>query len=173
MLRIFYSCYGSAHSSILASAIHLGNLPDDRRPTCREILDLPGFDRMEGRDIGTPLFIGRDERGVEVYAIGFRSGRQIMSHAVYSLLAAYGAPRQDLLLVNSLAYVNLLTRCGGFLSRQLGIVSVGRPLAAFGIWLSYLDFVAMVREVKTKRDSLLQGKAGCSSLSGRDDERRQ
>jgi len=155
MLRIFYSCYGSAHSSILASAIHLGKLPAERRPSCREILDLPGFDRMESRNIGTPIFIGRDDRGVEVYAIGFRSGRYLLAQAVTSLLRIYGIPEQEMLLVNSLAYVNLLTRLGGFLSRRLGLVSVGRPLAGFGIWLSYPDFAAMVQKVKARRDALL------------------
>lgn len=157
MLRIFYSCYGSAHSSIMASAVHLGMLPADRRPTCREIIGLPWFDRMENRQIGTPLFIGRDERGIEVYAIGFRSGRYILTQAVLSLLRIFGIPEQEMLLVNTLVYANLLTRCGGFLSRRLGLVSVGRPLAGLGIWLSYPDFAALVEEVKTKRDTLLPG----------------
>ncbi|MGB3963216.1 MAG: DUF3189 family protein, partial [Tepidanaerobacteraceae bacterium] len=35
-MKIFYCCYGSAHSSVVAASIHLGLLPSDRVPTSRE-----------------------------------------------------------------------------------------------------------------------------------------
>ncbi len=167
-LKIFYTCYGSAHSSILASAIHMGLLPSDHRPPPEVILALPRFDKTVAGEVGTPLYIGADERGVPVYAIGLKCGKIFLRRAISSLLRLYSIPEQNLIMVNALDYVNLITRLGGSLSRGLGWVALGRPLVALGIWQTYHDFVGMVARVKQNRDErLLAGGQEPFSVDGR------
>ncbi|MFY9217196.1 MAG: DUF3189 family protein, partial [Tepidanaerobacteraceae bacterium] len=51
--------------------------------------------------------------------------------------------------------VNLLTKIGGFFSRRLGFVTVGRPLTILGIQLKYRDFVELVKAVKKREQNKL------------------
>lgn len=154
-LRILYHCYGSAHSSVLASAIHVGLMPSDRRPSLREIMAMPRFDRMEADNLGKPRYIGMDERNVEVFIVGLGSGKILLRRSIDDLLRACGIPSDRLLIINALTQVNTLTRVGGFLSRGLGWVAIGRPLAAIGIWQKYFAFVHLVLGAKEQRDRLL------------------
>ena len=59
-MKIIYSCYGGAHSSVVASAIHLGYLPMNRIPTEDEILSIPYYDQSPKELRGTPIYIGTD-----------------------------------------------------------------------------------------------------------------
>ncbi|HHV62208.1 MAG TPA: DUF3189 family protein [Firmicutes bacterium] len=147
-MRIIYHCYGSAHSSVVAAAIHVGILPSDRVPSAREILDVPHFDRTGSDEIGTCFFMGEDEGGNHVYIMGMGHAKDIVRRAIYSILEIYGIPRSDLLLVNALPQVGLITRVGGVLSRRIGLVRAGRPLTIYGIQRSYRNFVRMVASIK-------------------------
>ena len=69
-MKLFYCCYGGAHTSVTCACIHLGYLPDDRIPAASEFLSVPYYDKMENRDLGTPVFMGRDEMGWDIYIIG-------------------------------------------------------------------------------------------------------
>ena len=60
-MHVIYYCYGSAHSSVISAAIHLGRLPSDRVPTQEEMMRLTDFDRTESWQIGTLFFKGHDE----------------------------------------------------------------------------------------------------------------
>jgi len=60
-MHVIYYCYGSAHSSVISAAIHLGRLPSDRAPTQEEMMRLTDFDRTESGQIGTLVFKGHDE----------------------------------------------------------------------------------------------------------------
>ena len=52
MKKIIYSCYGGAHSSIVASAIHIGYLPINRIPTTEEISNTPYYDQAQSDSRG-------------------------------------------------------------------------------------------------------------------------
>lgn len=149
-MKIFYHCYGSAHSSITAANIHLGHLPSQRRATIRELCFQPLFDRARNQEIGTPWFLGTDSAGHEVYSIGLQSGRRQLAAALFDFLAAVGVPPGDMILDDALRHGNLALRIGGLLSRKLGLVRVGRPLSAWGIWLKYWRFVELVDQVKAE-----------------------
>ena len=49
---IIYHCYGGTHSSVMAASLHLGLLPQDKKPTGKELLALPYFDQQSGADFG-------------------------------------------------------------------------------------------------------------------------
>lgn len=147
-MRIFYHCYGSAHTSVIASAIHVGILPMSRRPDPEEIRRVPNFDKFKNSEIGTPIYIGPDEDGNQVYIIGLATGKKIMAGALLDFLLSGGVREGDVYFADALPGANVLTRIGGFLSRQVGLVRIGRPLCAKGIWQTYPQFVELVRRVK-------------------------
>ncbi|AZR72760.1 hypothetical protein BBF96_04745 [Anoxybacter fermentans] len=149
-MKIFYYCYGSAHSSVLAAALHTGMLSIDRLPSIQEIVNLPHYDKTENSEIGTPFFYGYDEMDNEVYIIGMGAGKEVVLNSIKSLLKDCGIPGTSYVFINTLSKVNWWTRIGGFLSRALGLVSLGRPLTVYGLKKTYFEFVKMV--VKAKRD---------------------
>lgn len=148
--RVVYVCYGSAHSSIVAANLHLGRLPDSRRALPGELLAAPRFDQMPHNQIGTLLDMGQDAEGHRVYALGLGSGRDILGRAVLDLVATLGLPSDCVLLVDALTGVHATTRVGGFLSRRLGLVRIGRPLVVAGILADYDRFLGLVRGVRQR-----------------------
>lgn len=144
-MRLFYHCYGSTHSSVVAAAIHLGRLPADRVPTLAEIIALPDFDRIPHREIGRPRLVGRDSDGREIYVLGTRGNHRLVKRAVRDFLhLALGRQPGDLRFINVLPAAGILLRIGGFLSRRLGLVFPGRYLAAWGVRSSYQGLAAIV-----------------------------
>ena len=57
-MKIIYNCYGGAHSSVTAAAIHLQMLPETRKPSAAELLNLPYYDAQVGKDHGRIRFLG-------------------------------------------------------------------------------------------------------------------
>jgi hypothetical protein len=149
-MKIFYCCYGSAHSSVVAASIHLGLLPVERIPTSKEIEHLPHYDKTESFEIGTPFFMGRDEYDSEIFILGMASERKLIKKAILSFLKHLSLDTQDLMMIDALKNVNLLTKIGGFTSRRLGLVRIGRPLTIIGIQQKYRHFVKLVQGVKKR-----------------------
>ncbi|MDR6224519.1 DUF3189 family protein [Desmospora profundinema] len=145
-MRLIYHCYGSAHSSVVAAAIHLGRLPSDRLPTLAEVRGLPDFDYARTEEIGTLYFKGKDEYGTDVYTMGFGFYWESGVRAVQSMLEIHDV--HDFHFVRALDSITLLTKVGGSLSRHFGFPSVGRPLAAWGIRKSYPLLLELVDRVK-------------------------
>lgn len=147
-MKIFYCCYGSAHSSVVAASIHLGLLPKDRVPEYQEFERLPYYDKTNSLEIGTPFFMGRDEREMEVYIIGMMNQRELIKRAIISFLEQSKVNTKDIIFVDTLPLVNLKTKIGGILSRRIGLVTLGRPLTIRGIQERYFEFVKLVENVK-------------------------
>lgn len=144
---VVYHCFGGAHTSVVAAAIHLGLLPT--RPSWHEVAAFPLFDRTPTRDRGWPLYLGTDERGRRVYAMG--RGRDGRSTALV-LDGLLRALHLDGRLVNhdTLVCAGPLTKLGGYLSRRLGLVRPGRTLAAVGVTR---DIPRLLRVVEQARAS--------------------
>lgn len=147
-MKIVYSCYGGTHSSRTAAAIHLGHLPMDRVPDARELLTLPRFDRVADDELGIAEFAGIDDRGHHVYVLGRGPWLRIVERAFRSGYQLGGGDPRQLLFVNALPTVNTLMRVGGFLSRRLGWVALGRPLVVYGTRLAYPDLVRLVHATR-------------------------
>lgn len=141
-------CFGRAHSSVVASAIHLGHLDPQRTPTVQELINLPLFDISEANDLGIPKFIGCDTEGCEIYIVGLNGCRVQGQSAIESLAAILAVPSREVLIVETLGAIGWLAKLGGFLSRQLHFVIVGRPIVAQGIIRSYDLLCELVESVK-------------------------
>ncbi|OXT07857.1 hypothetical protein CE561_06390 [Thermoanaerobacterium thermosaccharolyticum] len=151
---VAYICYGSAHSSIVAASIHVGLLPSDRIPTFDEILSMPHYDLTDDNQIGIPFYMGIDEYDNDVYAIGAKSGRKIMMKAVRSFLKESGIGENEIMLIDTLPAIGLLTKVGGMTSRRFKIISVGRPFTVYGIIKKYNNFLDIVNKVKSSLKEL-------------------
>lgn len=146
-MRIFYYCYGSAHSSVIAAAIHLGKLPANRLPTISEICGLPDFDRSSEHQLGMIHYKGKDEWGNRVYTVGLGSNPPMACRTLQSMVHLLGDPK-EFRFYNALQCLKLTGKIGGALSRRYGLRCIGRPLAAWGVRRSYPLLVALVETVK-------------------------
>ncbi|MDD4569966.1 MAG: DUF3189 family protein [Tepidanaerobacteraceae bacterium] len=154
-MKIFYCCYGSAHSSVVAASIHLGLMPVNRIPVANEFMYLPHYDETRSFEIGTPFFMGKDEFNSDVFILGMGSERKLIKKAILSFLTHMGLNSKELLMVDTLHNVNWITKIGGFTSRRLGLISIGRPLTIIGIQQKYRYFIELVNNVKKRELEIL------------------
>lgn len=147
-MHIIYHCYGGAHSSVAAAGIHLGLLPLPN-PSAADILSLPYFDQHTSQDQGRLFFYGVDERGNKVYILGRARAAAIVQQTVKAALRL-AREDDDVLFVNTIPAVNFWMRIGGYLSRRLGWVSIGRPLVTLGTLLAVPRLAALVSRVREK-----------------------
>lgn len=149
-MKLFYFCYGSAHSSVTAANIHLGRLPLTGRPTLGEIINQPVFDRFPHSRLGEATRFGEDEHGNEIYVIGLSSSKPTLSNALRRFLEAQGVAADQVAFADTLHHAGMLMRIGGYASRRLGLIIPGRWLVAVGVWLAYDRFAGQVREVRRR-----------------------
>jgi hypothetical protein len=147
-MKLFYHCFGGAHTSITCASIHLNYLPKDRIPKANEFKTIPYYDKMENKKLGTPIYMGRDELGWDVYVIGMKNGKDVVIPAIKSYINTCPILRNEILFVNALVMLHPITSIGGFASRKLGLVPIGRPMTVWGIRRSYPLFVNLVSRVK-------------------------
>ena len=150
-MKIIYSCYGGAHSSIIASAIHVGYLPVDRVPTGEEILNTPYYDQSPSESRGKPIYMGTDEKMKEIYALAMGPYRTEYTKIVYNFVfQLVGKTKEDIQIINVVPLLGFLTKLGGFTSRRAGLVKIGRPLTVSGIQKRYDLFIKLVEDVKKR-----------------------
>lgn len=147
--KIIYHCFGGSHSSVMAASIHLGLLPLNRIPRPEELMALPVFDKTSDKDFGVLKWMGTDEKGRQVYILAKKSMGERMSHILLGLADLMGI-KNELLVVNTMPYVNWMMMVGGFLSRRAGMPWLGRPLLMRGAQRAYFDLVALVQSIKLK-----------------------
>jgi hypothetical protein len=95
--------------------------------------------------------MGQDRFNHEVYVIGMGSCRKEGTRLLYQMVNdSRGKSKGEVVVVNSIALINLEIRIGGFLSRRLGLISLGRWLIIYGIRKKYTKFVQLVEEVKSR-----------------------
>jgi hypothetical protein len=142
-----YNCYGGTHSSSLASAIHLGNLPVDRIPTKQEILNTAHFDKLTYKDMGVIIYRGTDKWGNKVYTMG-RGTSKVLIPAITNLIGLLKIECgfiDEIILTNASPTVTFPMTMGGFFSRGLKLHFIGRPLLVIGVKQTYFNIVKLVR----------------------------
>jgi hypothetical protein len=154
-LRIIYYCYGAAHSSVTAANLHVGNLPLERRPHPSEIMHQPLFDATADYEIGFLHDMGQDEANNRIYILGLAGGGAVMRQALLDFLGVCGLDTGRIRFENTLPHAGFSLRIGGYISRRLGLVWLGRPLCALGVWLHYGRFAGHVRRVRAETGAAL------------------
>lgn len=149
-MLIIYNCYGGTHSSILASAIHLKELPDDRIPTKQEILNIKYFNNLTYSDMGRLIFHGADDEGNQIYTIGRGTSKALvpaMRNLAITLCKNKGID-EHFLFVNCSSTVPPLMTMGGFFSRGLHLDFIGIPLLTAGARQTYYNITKLVEKSK-------------------------
>jgi hypothetical protein len=147
-MKVIYHCYGSAHSSIVSAAIHLGHLPSDRIPEEKEIIALQDFDVARNDSLGHLFFKGNDAWGNEVYTIGMGPESPIVKRTLCFMIEQSHMDAKEFYFAEALPNINRLAKIGGALSRRYGWVKVGRYLAAKGICQSYEGLIRFVHQTR-------------------------
>ena len=147
---VIYCCYGSSHSSVVAAAIHLGNLSADSVPHARDVANLPYYDKATAEQLGTCVYMGTDDVGCDVYILGTGPAKNIVKRTVESIFQLCGTSRDSYMLVETLTSIGMITKIGGFLSRRLGLTRIGRPMTVWGIRRAYPHLVSIVAGVKAE-----------------------
>ena len=150
-VRVFYHCYGSAHTSVVSAAIHLGLLPNGRPPRSDRLADIGLFDRVDTRLVGTPLFMGVDDEGHEVYVLGLAGAKGELLPAFTTLLGRHGGD----IFVDSLVLATPAMKMGGLLSRRLGLITVGRSMVSLAVIQHYGAFCDLVANTRQKLRGLV------------------
>jgi hypothetical protein len=145
-LKVVYHCYGGAHASPTAAALHLEIVPMRRRPKAADFQKLiPYYDRINRGEHGKLIKIGTDYRGREVFILARRNSPQPVINAIKAFSRLNGVDPQDFCFVDVVQLANPLMVLGGFCSRALGWVNFGRPVVSMGTRLAYPVLVRIVR----------------------------
>lgn len=147
-MKIIYHCYGGSHSSVTAASLHLGLIPEDKLPSNEELSKLPYYDGQTKKDHGVLRFIGIDQYDNEVYIVGRRSQGRLLENMFNGLLEVFDIPQNEIYMVNVMPYVNWHMVVGGFTSRALGWIKIGRPIVMKGTKEAFLYIVSLVQKVK-------------------------
>jgi len=146
---IVYHCVGGSHSSAIAAAIHLGQLPRDRVPSAQEIEQIPYFDTSTPKDYGRIIHRGDDNRGNRIFTLSRQFVPKLVIPAVEDAWKIAGQDPKHLMMINTLPTVNILMKIGGFSSRRLNLVFFGRPIVTKGVQQAYKQIINMVDNVQS------------------------
>ena len=148
MKCVIYHCYGGNHSSVVAAALHVGLLPENRLPFFEEIMTCPYFDCFTKKNAGELHFMGKDGENNLVFTMGCLKAGLVVEKAVNEILRALNHKKHEVIMVNTLPIVNIPLKIGGFISRSLGMIFPGRWLAVKGILMSYNSIHLLVQKTK-------------------------
>jgi hypothetical protein len=148
-VKIIYHCFGGAHSSVLAAALHLGLIDKKKSPSMEELLALPYFDKTCDEDFGSIRFMGIDESGNEVYILGKKNMGKRYSNILLGIAEILGA-KNELIAVDCMSRVNLNMKLGGFTSRRMGMVKLGRPVLGWGTRATFKALVNLAEITRLK-----------------------
>ncbi|WP_066640053.1 DUF3189 family protein [Desulfolucanica intricata] len=148
-MKIIYHCYGGAHSSVTAAAIHLGQLPEDSIPAVKDFEKLKLYDWQTQNEHGNIYYIGTDKYNNEIYILGRRKMAETLNILLKDLYSIFNID-SNIMLVDASKHINLIMCIGGILSRRLNFVKLGKSIVIRGTQKSYPYLVALVREVKKR-----------------------
>ncbi|WP_203361694.1 DUF3189 family protein [Bacillus sp. REN10] len=130
-----YNDYGGTHTTSLAAAYHLKQLPQSERTlTSEEILSVKYFNQLTKEDFGKLIFHGNDEDGHSVYTIGRKRNKLVVPalKELALLLQNKFYFNEKIVFSNTSPTVPMVMSLGGFFSRGLKIDFIGVPLLVKG-----------------------------------------
>ena len=130
-----YNDFAGTHSTALAAAYHLKQLPQsERKLTSEEILNVNYFNQLTNKDFGKLLFHGTDENGNSVYTIGRKRSKLVVPALkdMSLLLLEKFHVNEKIIFSNTSPTVPIAMSLGGLFSRRLHIDIIGVPLLVKG-----------------------------------------
>ena len=130
-----YNDYGGTHTTSLAAAYHLKQLPQsERKLTSEEILRVKYFNQLTKSDFGKIIFRGTDDEGNSVYTIGRKRNKFVVPalKELTLLLQEKYHFEEKIVLSNTSPTVPFAMSLGGFFSRGLKMDFIGVPLLVIG-----------------------------------------
>lgn len=158
-MKVIYHCFGGSHSSVICAALHLGILDKGRVPSLEELLRLPYFDKTGAYDFGNFRFMGIDKMGNEIYVLGKKSLADRYTLLITGIADILGV-KNEIMALDTNCKVNWIMKIGGFLSRRVGLVSLGRFLLGIGIKKAFPELVLLVE--KTEKEIAKAEKEGAN-----------
>jgi hypothetical protein len=147
-----YNDYGGTHTTSLAAAYHLKQLPTDRQLTKEEILNVDYFNKLTRADFCKFIFHGIDGDGNSIYTIG--RGRKSTKFFVPALknlsllLQEKYQGQEKIIFSNTSHIVPFAMSMGGLFSRGLKIDFIGVPLLIVGAKQCCQDILKLVEHTK-------------------------
>jgi hypothetical protein len=145
-LKIVYHCYGGAHASPTAAAIHLGILSKDKIPGFADFKRILSFDAATKTEQGKLIYAGNDQFGNEIYFLARGNCPELVINIIKEFSKLKGEDSSVYYFVDCMQRLNLLMIIGGFSSRSVGWVSFGRPIVTLGTMLAFPTLVAIVEK---------------------------
>ncbi|MDP2857966.1 MAG: DUF3189 family protein [Bacillota bacterium] len=149
-MNVIYHCFGGAHSSVMAAAIHLGRITQPEKVSTREVLALPYFDMQDQGELGRIRRIGTDAGGNSVYVLGRENQSRLAIRARTSFARGLQVDPRTFVHSDALAYVNPMMILGGSLSRRYRVVGLGRAIVAEGTRRAAPYLAGAVEQVRAK-----------------------
>lgn len=130
-----YNDYGGTHTTSMAAAYHLNQLPQsERKLTKEEILNVKYFNKLSHKDFGKMIFHGKDEEGNQVYTIGRKRDKLVVLalKELTLLLQDKFHFTEKIVFSNTSPTVPLAMTIGGFFARGLKMNFIGEPFLVIG-----------------------------------------
>jgi len=146
-LKIIYHCFGGAHASPTTAAIHLKLISNQHLPAITDFKNISKFDVATSQDHGKLNYLGVDHLGNEIYIMGRAHQAPLVTNLIKEFVKLSGGNPDDYCFINCCQSFNLLMVIGGFSSRRLGLVWLGRPLVSLGTLLAFPKLVGIVQKI--------------------------
>lgn len=146
-----YNDYGGTHTTSLAAAYHLKQLPQsEQKLTSDEILNVKYFNQLTKKDFGKIIFHGTDEEGNSVYTIGRKRDKFVVPalKELTLLLQEKYHFDEKIVFSNTSPTVPISMSIGGFFSRGLKIDFIGVPLLVKGAKQCCANIYRLVENTK-------------------------
>jgi hypothetical protein len=130
-----YNDFAGTHTTSLAAAYHLKQLPQSQRKlTSEEILNVKYFNKLTRNDFGKLLYHGDDDEGNSVFTIGRKRDKLAVPAMKELTLMLQGKFHfnEKIIFSNTSPTVPLPMSLGGFFSRGLKLDFIGVPLLVIG-----------------------------------------
>ena len=144
-MQIIYHCFGGSHASPTAAAIHLGLIPRNRLPGFKELQQVPYFDQLTWEHHGKLIYAGTDEWGNDILFLARRNQAKLVIGIIKEFIRLNGGNPDEYYFIDCMQGFNPFMVTGGYSSRGLGLVKLGRPVVTFGTILSFPILVGIVK----------------------------
>lgn len=147
-MNIIYSCYWGGYLAVVAASLHLGILKDrDEDFNYKTVLTLPMFDKIKEEHLGKLFYLGKDDKGRNIYVVGCKNSGDILERALKGI--AYIFRISKTIFVDLNRCNNLFISLGVFLTKRTRLKKQGLLLFVKGIKKNFTKINQIVKNTNT------------------------